>query len=105
MLLLKNMVNLEIGAMYKYIIATSLLGLSACGGGGLVMADDPNKASISTEMINGALVVSGFAGSNFDDGEIENLIVAPECAAAGMSVAELSISPASGGSNVRAVCG
>ena len=89
----------------RFLALSSLIFLGACGGVGLVTADDPNKASVSTEMVNGVLMVTGSAGSSFDESEIRNQIVGPECESAGMQITDLALTPSASGSLISATCG
>ncbi len=92
--------------MKKIAFSLALLSLGACGGGLELGGEaNPNAATVTTSLEGGQVIVTGFAGSNFDEEEIRNTIVAPECEASGLSIANLTITPASGGSDIYAICG
>ncbi len=90
--------------MRKAIAGIFVTILAGCGGGGLVGDDDPNKASVAMEVVDGQVVVTGFAGAAFSPEEIGELIVQPECAASDLEMSNLTLTPSGSGSAIRALC-
>lgn len=67
----------------RWIVAVLLLG---CGAG---LA--PNEARMNAKTTEAGRELSGTFGEGFSEDEVRRAMVAPECRAAGLSLAELSI--------------
>ncbi len=86
-----------------FVIGGILLGLAACDGAGGPLAND--EARIDAEPGEGTLTLTGVAGVDVTDDKIRNLLIEPDCQAAGLRLRNLSITRGAGGvAQISALC-
>ena len=89
----------------KKLLLVSILGLSACGGPVDLVSLDPNQAGVTSNEVDGKMVITGEAGSNYTESQIVDFLLVPECEIHGMKVESQNMTTNSDGSiNISAVC-